>query len=95
MQFEYQTTLFPRWNNYFHIYCHCHGSGTRGILPNDPTPCFSESKLFGCFFHLSKNYIRKKRTDRHKEEYKKYELVLVLKNLPALAFEKGIGTSYD
>ena len=57
-----------------------------------------ETKLSGCFFHLSQSFMRKIGELGLKKDYEtNHEFALALKMLPALAFEKEekIGNSYD
>ena len=59
---------------------------------------FTETKLSGCFFHLSQSFMRKIAVLGLKKDYEtNHEFVLALKILPALAFEKEeeMGKSYD
>ena len=50
---------------------------------------FPETKLSGCFFHLSQSFMRKIGELRLKKDYEtNHEFALALKMLPALAFEK-------
>ena len=59
---------------------------------------FPETKLSGCFFHLSQSFMRKIGELGLKKDYEtNHEFALALKLLPALAFEKEeeIRNSYD
>ena len=58
---------------------------------------FSESKLSGCLFHLSKSYMRKiVELGLKKDHETNHEVALALKMLPSLAFEneEEIGNAY-
>ena len=59
---------------------------------------FPESKLSGCFFHLSQRFMRKIAELGLKKDYEtNHEFAFALKMLPALAFKKEeeIENSYD
>ena len=58
---------------------------------------FPESKLSGCFFHLSQRFMRKIAELGLEKDYEtNHEFALALKMLPALAFKKEeIENSYD